>query len=503
VNGTRTDPAEVFAQGIDALRRGEAEEAATLFAECVRLAPEAAEGHLNLAVALRLCGHYDRALIACRRALELDPRWPDAHYTLGDIALAAGNIELAVEALEAALVLRPEWAEAFNSLGVACVAAGRIERAIDAYNRAIALAPAWERPYSNRAIALHLLGDDERAIADLRHAIQCAPAFAEAHVNLSLLLLRQGRFREAWPGLDWHDRAIGRAPARPQPIWSGQRHTTGPLLMTAGCGFGDIFQFVRFAPALQRQFGGPVLIECPPAIADLVATCAGVDGVVLPDEACDAAWQYPIMSAPARLADHDEIQLPATKFPYVYPRVLTHAAADRVESCAKPTRVGIVWRGNMTRSPERACPLPELLPLARVSDVQLFSLQFDETEEERACCEQAGIISIGASLGNFAQTAAIVVRLDLVITVDTSMAHLAGALGLPVWVLLPEHADWRWMLDRDDSPWYPTMRLFRSQRGEAWSATIDRVRYSLRWNGTLVTTTLGLNSSDPLMRSAR
>lgn len=476
MNPTTTDPAEVFAQGIESLRHGAVDAAAALFAECVRLAPEAAEGHLNLAVAHRMSGRYDHALVACRRALELDPRWPDAHFNLGDIALAAGDLDLAVSALEEALVLRPEWAEAFNSLGVAHVAAGRIERAVQAYNRAIELAPAWERPYSNRAIAVHLLGDDERAIEDLRHAIQCAPAFAEAHVNLSLLLFRQGRFREAWRGLDWHDRANGQAPTRPQPLWKGERHTTGPLLMTAKCGFGDILQFVRFAPALRRQFGGPVLIECPPAIADLVSTCAGVDGVVLPDEPSDAEYQYPIMSGPARL---DEVHLPATQFPYIHPPALAHAAAALVEDCAKPIRVGFAWRGNMTRSPERMCPLAEFLPLASVTGVQLFSLQFDETEEERAFCEQAGIISIGPSLGDFAQTAAIVLRLDVVITVDTSIAHLAGALGVPVWVLLPEHADWRWMLDRSDSPWYPTMRLFRSKPGEAWPATIDSARTTL------------------------
>jgi FkbM family methyltransferase len=478
VNRTATDPADVFAQGIASLQRGAVEDAATLFAECVRLAPEAAEGHLNLAVALRMAGRYDHALIACRRALDLDPRWPDAHYNLGDIALAAGDLALAISMFEEALALRPEWPEAYNSLGVAYIAAGRIESAVQAYNRAIELAPAWERPYSNRAIAVHLLGEDERAIEDLRQAIRCAPAFAQAHVNLSLLLFRQGRFKEAWPGLDWHDRATGQAPTRPQPLWSGQRQTTGPLLMTAKCGFGDILQFVRFAPALQRQFGGSILIECPPAVADLVSTCAGVDGVVLPDESSDAEVQYPIMSGPALLSN--EIHLPAIQFPYVYPPVLAHAAADLVERCAKPVRVGVVWRGNMTRSPERTCPLPELLPLASVDDVQLFSLQIDETGEERACCEQAGIISFGSSLGTFAQTAAIVLRLDLVITVDTSMAHLAGALGVPVWVLLPEKADWRWMLDRTDSPWYPTMRLFRSKLGEAWSATVDRAGIALR-----------------------
>ncbi len=476
MNRTGTDPAEVFAQGIAAFQRGDAEEAAALFAECVRLAPEAAEGHLNLAVAHRLSGRYDHALIACRRALALAPRWPEAHYTLGDIALAAGDFDLAVLSLEAALELRPEWAEALNSLGVAQVASGRIARAIQAYDRAIELAPAWERPYSNRAIAVHLLGDDERAIDDLRYAIQCAPTFAEAHVNLSLLLLRQGRFGEAWQGLDWHDRAKGQAPTRPQPLWAGQRQTTGPLLLTARCGFGDILQFVRFAPALRRQFGGPVLIECPAAVADLVSSCPGVDGVVLPDESSDAAWQYAIMSGPARLG---EIHLPAAQFPYIFPPVLDHAAANLVEHCSQPVRVGIVWHGDMTRSPERTCPLPEWLPLASVPDVQLFSLQFDETEEERARCEQAGIVSIGPSLGDFAQTAAIVLRLDLVITVDTSMAHLAGALGVPVWVLLPEPADWRWMADRADSPWYPTMRLFRSNPGEAWSATVDRARAAL------------------------
>jgi FkbM family methyltransferase len=475
---------ETFTQGIESLRRGAVEEAAALFAECVRLAPEAAEGHLNLAVAHRLSGRYDRALIACRRALELLPRWPDAHFNLGDIALAAGDLGLAVSAFEEALVLRPEWAEAFNSLGVAHVAAGRIERAIHAYNRAIELAPEWSRPYSNRAIAVHLLGEDERAIEDLRHAIQCEPAFAEAHGNLSLLLLRQGRFREAWPGLDWHDRAIGVMPTRPQPLWSGQRHTTGPLLMTARCGFGDILQFVRFAPFLRRQFGGPVNIECPLAIKDLVSTCAGVDGVVLPDESSDAECQYPLMSGPARLGE-DEIHLPATQFPYIYPPVVAHAAANLIEGCSEPVRVGFVWRVNMIRSPRRACPLAEFLPLASVGGVQLFSLQFDETAEERAFCEQAGISSIGPSLGDFTQTAAIVLRLDLVITVDTSMAHLAGALGVPVWVLLPENADWRWMLDRSDSPWYPTMRLFRSkpgrpgEPGDAWSATVDSARTAL------------------------
>ncbi len=319
-------------------------------------------------------------------------------------------------------------------------------------------APAWERPDTrtarSRCICSARTNGRSKTCAT---RIECAPAFAEAHVNLSLLLLRHGRFGEAWRGLDWHDRANGEAPTRPQQLWSGSATCDRTAVDDGQVRLRRHSPVRALCSRPARQFGGPVLDRVSAlSIADLVSTLCWRGWCRSSRRIERCRMQMPIMSGPARL---DEIHLPATQFPAIYPAVLTHATAALVEGCSKPIRVGFAWRGNMTRSPERTCPLPEFLPLASVAGVQLFSLQFDETGEGSACCEQAGIISIGPSLGTSRRPPRSYLRLDLVITVDTSLAIWRARSAFPSG-LLPENADWRWMIDRSDGPRYPTMRLF-------------------------------------------
>jgi hypothetical protein len=351
------------------------------------------------------------------------------------------------------VTLAPEWAAAHHNLGVALSRQGRAAEAIDAFRQAIAHGPR-------------------------------TPTVAQSHVCLGLLLLERGDYLAGWQEMEWRfaDRGGSRAAlgGRPQPLWRGEPLTGRTLLLGAEQGCGAMMQFVRFAPRL-AALGARILLEAPASLAGLLSTCPGVAAVVALDAPCpDADLQLPLQSVPRVLGTTLET-LPAD-IPYLSaPRRPRPDLATALAPYRRRLKVGIAWSGNRhyPLNADRSCLPADFATLAQLPGVQLFSLQQDDEGATEAELEALGIRSLAPLLGDFASTAAVVSRLDLVLTVDTCTAHLAGALGRPVWTLLHQPCDWRWGAAGGTTPWYPGMRLLRQERPGDWRGVFRAVRAAL------------------------
>jgi Flp pilus assembly protein TadD len=441
--------------------------------------PAEAPAHLNRAAARKAAGDLDGALADLLQILELAPGWPEAHYNLGNLLLERGELAEAMDAYRQALAARPAWPQGWNALGTARLQAGDLEGAAAAHRQAIALAPDWSTAHHNLAVALQRLDREAEAERELRQAVELDPAAWESRVPLGLLLLKRGDFAAGWREFDWRF-AEGGAPARlrgrPQPVWRGEPLAGRTLLVCAEQGHGSQIQFLRFVPQLAR-LGGRILVEAPPSLQRLFASCPGIERVVSLDETCDGAdLQIPLLSVPGLLGLAPET-IPA-ETPYLAapsgPRPDLDAA---LAPYGKDMKIGIAWSGNPRHpaNPDRSCPPAAFAPLAELPGVRLLSLQQGDGGMADDDLRALGIVSLGEALGDFASTAAVMERLDLILTVDTSTAHLAGALGRPVWTLLHTPCDWRWMAG-DRTPWYPGMRLFRQERPGDWPGVFRRVR---------------------------
>jgi hypothetical protein len=294
--------------------------------------------------------------------------------------------------------------------------------------------------------------------------------------------LSSGEWLAGWPEYEWRlrDPAAPRLPAGPERRWQGEPLPGATLLIASEQGLGDTLQFVRYA-ALARQRVGSVVVECAPAVAGLISGCAGVDRVVLRGQPRgDFAAYVPLLSLPAVFGTTvDNVSADAA---YLSPSADRLAAWRDELAPVAGRRVGVAWQGNPAHRQDgrRSFPLAELAPLAQVPGVQLYSLQFGAGREQLALQPNWPIVDLANRLGDFAETAAIVSNLDLVVCCDSALAHLAGSLGVPVWVALSFAADWRWLLGRTDTPWYPSMRLFRQRVGGDWGELFRRLADELR-----------------------
>ncbi len=366
--------------------------------------------------------------------------------------------------------------KAHYNLGNAFAAAPIPAEAAACYRRALQADPAYADAFVNLGVALMHLGVCDEAIAALDHALVLDPDLAEANWNKALALLLSGRLGEAWDLYEWRWRAVKDLtwPRIDRPLWDGGDGAGRTLLIRCEQGYGDAIQFARYLP-LVRQRNWRVVVECPPKLERLFRA-SGLADTVIPFGAERPAFDswLPIMSLP-RAFGTEIASIPQT-CPYLQAQP---AAAAR--SGDRRTKVGIVWQGSLSndRGRFRSCALADLAPLRNISGISLYSLQAQLLGEERDRLRAFSIPDLETGLTDFAETAVVLQSLDLVITVDTAMAHLAGALGRPVWVLLSAFPDWRWLLDRDDSPWYPTMRLFRQRRIGDWASVVDDVASAL------------------------
>ena len=469
--------------GVMLATTGDLESAVGSFRQAVALRPSDAQALNNLANALRETGHPEEAVTAYRQALVIQPDFPEGWNNLANALRDLGRFEESAEASRKALVARPGYAGAYNNLGNALKEMGRFDEALDSYRQALAFQPDNADAFYNVGNLYKEKGELEEAVEAYRRALSLRPDFSSAKWNLSLALLLKG---EAEPGFEAYEarwEVTGRSRDRgfAQPLWDGTELGGRRILLHAEQGLGDTIQFVRYAPLVQRR-GGRVTLLCQPELQELLAGQLGIEKVVS-DEAAVGEFdvQCPLLSLP-RVVGTTEHTVPAT-VPYITADpTLVEQWRRQLANQPAGLKVGIAWTGRLDnpRNKYRRVTLNQLAPLARVPGVQFYSLQKGEAAAE-AKSPPAGMTLTDwtEELTNFSQTAALIQNLDLVISTDTSVPHLAGAMGRPVWVLLGFSPDWRWLLGRADSPWYPTMRLFRQEKWGEWDATIERVATEL------------------------
>ncbi|PWC31561.1 hypothetical protein TSO221_33780 [Azospirillum sp. TSO22-1] len=477
------------------------------------LAPGNDETLHNLATALAACGRASEAADAWnrlgavryqrrdhagaeavfRQALALHPGHFGAAANLGASFQAQGRHAEAVALFTTLLDGDADEAEVHNNLGNAHMGAGALDEAIAAYRRAIALRPEYFEAYSNLGLVMARRTPPAGASADAdpvsevrrcyERALALRPDFAAAHWNLSLCLLLQGDYERGWPAYEWRWRWDGFGEAhRPfaQPLWRGEppQALAGTLLLTAEQGFGDTLQFARYAALLAGR-GHDVTLEVQAPLFTLLWTSLGRHGVrVVPRAGSPAqvhddlpfAAHVPLMSLPARFGTRLD-SIPSA-CPYLFAEPSRVARwRGRLDAAAGPiVKVGLAWSGRPehARDRERSLPVGALAPLLAVPGVHFFVLHKGGPPVE----PRANLTPLGPMLHDFAETAAVVDTLDLVITVDTALAHLTGGLGRRGWVLLPFSPDWRWLLDRDDSPWYPSLTLLRQDTAGDWAPVV-------------------------------
>ena len=476
------NPDALHLLGVLAAQSGQPDRAAELIRRAIGARPAVAEFHANLALSLRKAGRLDEALPAYRRAAELDPERPEAWFNLAKACLDAGAPEHAVPALGRAIALRPAYHEAVNDLGVAHTRLGDLSAAHDAYRRVLELAPDHVMARSNLAATLYNLGRLDESAAMARHAIELDAGCAEAHLTLGASLLISGRFTEGWPEYEWRWHCYGLAgdaSPYPQPRWDGSDPAGRTILLRSEQGLGDTIQFVRYA-ALLASRGARVVIGCRPVLKTLLQTVRDIDAVVADDEPLPPFdLQMPLLSVPG-LVGTTLATIPAD-VPYVFPNPAARERwRARLALARRALTVGLVWAGQPQNRTDRwrSIALSALAPLAAVPGVSFWSLQGGDAARQVETAPFA-VVDAGAAERDFADVAALMASLDLVVSVDTAGAHLAGALGRPVWTLLPAAPDWRWLTAREDTPWYPTMRLFRQQAPGDWAGVIARVARAL------------------------
>ncbi len=457
------------------LEQSEVAAAITHYQHALKLNPQLIHLHAQLASLLHQQNQIDEAIHHYQAALIHYPQSFQLHHDLGVALGACKQTDSAINYYYRALHLHPNSPEAHNNLGVALSHQEELEAAIAEYHLALALSPQYPDAYNNLAVALDKIGEYEEAIRHYRTCIALKPDYPEAHTNLGIALLLAGDFSQGWAEYEWRYQwqASAHHHSVYQPRWNGDSFTEYTLLIYSEQGFGDSIQFLRYLPFVVER-GGKILMECPQPLMRLFAPFVGEVTLIprhqpIPDF---DVWVC-LMSLPYILGTTLET-IPAV-IPYLQattepPVVLPHS--DRL-------KVGLVWGGNPHHGndAQRSCRLADWLPLISLDGVEFYSLQKGDRTQELAGID--GITNLDPYLQDFADTAAIIAQLDLIITVDTSIVHLAGAMGKPTWLLLSFVPDWRWMLEREDTPWYPTVRLFRQTTRGNWQEVIAQVKVAL------------------------
>jgi tetratricopeptide (TPR) repeat protein len=510
--------------GVITAQRGRPGEAIPLIQAAIAETPTDANMQANLARACKSAGRLADALAACDRALALGSIDPGVHNDRGNVLLDLDRAPQALDSFDNAIALRHDYAEAFCNRGNALRALHRHPEALDSLDRAIALKPDFADAHSNRGnvlqdldrhaaavasydqaltlqpahldalvnrgVALRALGRHAAALASYNAALTLRPDHMTARTNRSLCLLQTGDFAQGWVEHEWRLRMpafTGTATRFTDPPWRGAESLAGKtILLRAEQGFGDTLQFSRYAPRV-AALGARVVLEVARPLARLLATLDGVTQVIVGgDKMPPIDHHCPLLSLPLAFGTTlDTIPPPASLRPD--PAQVAHW--QQRLAAVHGRRVGLVWEGSsLKRHPEgraadrrRSVTLNHFAPLGTIPGNAFVSLQTGGAAAQTAA-PPAGLAvhDFTSELTDFADTAALISGLDLVITVDTAVAHLAGTLGKPVWILTQFDADWRWLLNRDDSPWYPSARLFRQASFGDWPSVIAEVSVVLQ-----------------------
>lgn len=436
-----------------------------------------AEAFLNRGIALSGLGRHTEALASYDGAIALKPGYPRAHNNRGVALGLLDDQTRALESYDRAIALKPDYVEAHNNRGIALLKLDRASEALSSHERAIALAPDCADAHYERGNALRELGRFAEAAASFEKAIALKPDHASAHWNLADCRLLFGDFERGWREYAWRWKpGSGRAEEFARPLWLGEQPLENrTVLLHSELGMGDTLNFCRYARKV-ADLGARVVLEVQPPLVPLLAGLDGVSDVVPRGELLPLFdYHCPLMSLPmvfrANLGS-----IPAD-IPYVRTDPARVASWQARLGVKNGPRIGLVWGGSMRLSNDkRSIALAQMLPLI-APWAEWVSLQKEVRESDAALLEsRPDLRHFGAQLTDFAETAALMQSMDLIVSVDTGVAHLAGAIGKPVWILLPfVPVDWRWMLEREDSPWYPSARLFRQPAKGDWARVIARI----------------------------
>ena len=430
-------------------------------------------------IALAQEGKYDKAWAQFQFALQVEPSNIDAHTNLGSVLNRQKRHDEALGHYQQVLSRDPNHVTANYNIGVVLADQGRDEEAVAQYKKTLRLQPDHVDAHYNLGILLARHGHVEDAIAEYDLALRFKPDHAGAHWNRAMLLLSKGDFEHGWPAYEWRWAQPGVVKhSFKQPLWDGSPLNGRTILLHAEQGLGDTLQFVRYA-RLVKQRGGRVVVQCQTPLSRILGSAAGVDSLVSKGSqvpACDV--QAPLLSLPGIFQTSLET-IPAS-VPYLEPDPELVEYWNRELESITGFKVGIAWQGSPTFHEDRfrSIPLSHFARLADIEGVRLISLQKGPGVEQLVRLpEPSRIVDLGVRLdeanGPFMDTAAVMVNLDLVIASDTAVPHLAGALGVPVWMAVHLVPDWRWLLHREDCPWYPGMRLFRQSRSGRWDDVFE------------------------------
>jgi tetratricopeptide (TPR) repeat protein len=518
-NALRINPQHINARnnlGYALQEQGHLDEAADCYQEALRIDPGFADALCNLGTVYQEQGKYGDALDCFYRVLAINPQYANAYNNIGSVHKERGELPEAIANYEQALRLNPENGPVLVNLGVALSAQKRNAEAVACFRAALKIDPGCADAHNNLGAILLEEGHLTDAMARFREAIRCEatsadaysnlglahrfkgelteaaacfeealghdPGHLSAHANRALLRLLRGDFAGGWPEYEYRWGTFGLKPRHTdKPRWDGAPLAGNTILLYAEQGLGDTIQFVRYAP-LVKQRGGAVIVECQAALKPLLAGMAGIDQVVARGEALPPfEVQIPLLSLPGIFAT--TLGTIPGGLPYLKAETARSAYWAKELSSLNGLKIGIAWQGSPTFRDDklRSVPLTSFEPLARVENVTLVSLQVGPGAEQLATApfhvtDQASKFDANSLV----DLAAAMVNLHVIVTVDTAVAHLAGALNVPVWVALPFAPDWRWLLERDDSPWYPSVRLFRQTSPGAWSGVFERIALKVR-----------------------
>ena len=494
---------------------GRSDEAVAAFRRAIEIVPDYTMAYANLGLTLRDLGKFDEAIQAFRGAITADPAFAEGQLRLGTLYLQTDRPELAVAHLRRATELAPTLAEAYTNLGVALTQLNRAEEATAAYARVVALCPDDARArfnlatsrsddlpieeieaacralvaahphlpeaHNGLAVALQRQNRFEEAHASFRRAAWIKPDFAQAIINESMLLLLLGRYEEGWPKYEWRRRlSLLHGIDRELPPWQGEDIAGKCILLHSEQGLGDTIQFLRYVPLVAEQ-ARHVILEIPRALVRMAASLPVHNLTIVHQGRTTrgADVHAPLLGLP-RIFNTRVDNIPG-KVPYLMPRRPLVERWARTLAGDSRLKVGLVWGGNKEHKGDRrrSIALARLAPLFAVEGVAWHSLQVGERTAELANLPAGTLSDLSPRLTDFAETAGAILNLDLVIAVDTAVAHLAAALDRPTWIMIGFSPDWRWLLDRDDSPWYPSVRLYRQPAPGDWDSVIARLAADL------------------------
>lgn len=465
--------------GVALTQLGKRDEGLACYKEAVRLQPDYAEAQFNLALALADRKQADEAIGCYKRALQIRPDYSEALFNLGLLLVSERRAAEAVVLLEQAVRFKPDNPEAHNNLALALADLGRLEESIASCDAALRLRPLDAKTHMNRANALASVGKVEEALACYDFALSLQPDYVNARWNRSLAWLSEGDFERGWHEYEWRWKKPETKSRRlPRPRWEGEPLQGKTIFLWCEQGVGDTLQFVRYA-ALLKAKGATVWQECPAHLVPLLSTCRSIDRVLAEGgPPLEFDCHAPLMSLPLHCRTTLDTVPAATPYLFADPQATERWQSELGEP--EGLKIGVTWQGNPKHrwDRHRSFSVQWFRSLAMLEGVKLYSLQKGKGTEQLPAASFP-IVDLRPRLdklgGGFEQTAAAIEALDLIVTCDSAVAHLAGAVGKPVWVPMSALADWRWLRHREDSPWYPTMKLFRQTSLGQWGPVFDRI----------------------------